>query len=618
MPLVGDAFARRHGGAIPAAPPPSLGRFGWGGERISVSRLDVGPELVGVPLTLVALEDGGYRVLGPDGAEILKGVVGALAQGEDTNIHTVIRELVARPGTEFRIERLRRDDVIDGVLAQLTVGEKGRKSGILEVALEGRDPGQVAAVVTALVDEYVRQDAAQRSGELKRTAELVQAQLGALRSKLEAAEEALASFKLHTGTIDLALETKAIVDRVAELQKQLSDVQAERETMSGRYTDRYPEMISLSSKASAIRSALGSLGARLRELPGSELRASRLTRDVTIAAEQYVATLNQIRALRVMQAGEVGTVRVMDPPVTARKPVTPKPAPIMVLALVLGMVLGVGAALVRGALASAGDDSQRIEDATGLPIFATIPHSETEARLHRDAKGGGRASLAAAAPDDVATESLRTLRTVLGFLLKARGNVVAISSPTPGAGKTFVAANLGQLLAAAGKRVLLVDADLRRGTLHRSFGMDPRPGLSEVLGGAVSLDAAIRPSGTAGLDLVACGGPAAHPAELLASPRLDEAAGALSKRYDVVLLDTAPTLAVTDAVLVGRCASLNLLVLRSGQHPVGEIAAALERFARSGVQVHGAIVNDARAAARYGRAYEHRAGAAEPPVSAVP
>jgi tyrosine-protein kinase Etk/Wzc len=176
--------------------------------------------------------------------------------------------------------------------------------------------------------------------------------------------------------------------------------------------------------------------------------------------------------------------------------------------------------------------------------------------------------------------------------------------------------NVGALLAAAGKRVLLVDADLRRGALHRSFGLEARPGFSELLAGDITPEQAARPTGVPGLDLIACGAAAAHPAELLASPRLDEVLAALSKRYDVVLLDTAPTLAVTDPVLTGRCASLNLLVLRSRQHPVAEIELALERFGRSGVQVHGAIVNDARAAVRYGgRAYGLRGGDAAPNVA---
>ncbi len=615
VPLLGDALERRHTGDAPAWAPPGLSRFGWGGERIAVSRLDVPPELVGEPLTLVALDGGRYRVLDPAGAELVTGEVGALAEGDETPIELVVSALVARPGTTFRLERLRKEDVVDALLADLTVAERGRKSGVLEVTLEGRDPARVAGTVAAIVTEYVHQNAARRVSEVARTVELVQAQLGALKAKLEGAEAALAGFKLQAGSVDLALETKAIVDRVAELQKQLSDTEAQREAMKDRYTDRYPEMSALPAKASAIRGALQALGARLRELPGTELRASRLTREVTVAAEQYVTTLNQIQALRVIQAGEVGTVRVMDPPVVARKPVAPKPVPALILALVLGTGLGVAAALVRGALADDGDDSQEIEDATGLPIFATVPHSDAEARLHRDAGGGARALLAATAPDDLATENLRTLRTVLAFLLKARGNVVAVSSPTPGAGKTFVAANLGHLLAAAGKRVLLVDADLRRGALHRSFALEARPGLSDVLGGGATVEQATRPTGTAGLDLIACGGPAAHPAELLASARLDEVLATLSKRYDVVLLDTAPTLAVTDAVLVGRCASLNLLVLRSRQHPVSEIALALERFGRSGVQVHGAIVNDAHAGGRYGRGYEHRAG--EAPADAL-
>jgi tyrosine-protein kinase Etk/Wzc len=179
-----------------------------------------------------------------------------------------------------------------------------------------------------------------------------------------------------------------------------------------------------------------------------------------------------------------------------------------------------------------------------------------------------------------------------------------VSSPTAAAGKTFVCANLAQLLAAAGKRVLLVDADLRRGALHRHFSVDPGPGLSRVISGAATLDAAIVSTKTSGLDLLPRGDIPDSPAELLASPRLEETLAGASRRYDVVIVDTPPSLAVTDPVLVGRCASVNLFVLRAREHPVSEIAAALERFARSGVEVQGAILNDVRPAdGRYARVY---------------
>jgi tyrosine-protein kinase Etk/Wzc len=273
----------------------------------------------------------------------------------------------------------------------------------------------------------------------------------------------------------------------------------------------------------------------------------------------------------------------------------------------LGLAVGVALAIARRTMHEGVEDAQVIEETLGLPVFANVPHSQEEARLSRRVPRG-RATLAAAAPDDPAAEHLRTLRTALGFILKARGNVVAITSPSSGVGKSFVAVNLAHLFAAAGKRVLLVDADLRRGELHRYFDGKTRPGLADAVAGRALVDACIQNTCTANLDFLACGHLPEHPAELLASPRLQEVLAAVAKRYDVVLLDTPPVLAVTDATLVARCADVNLLVLRSREHPLREIELALGRFAQGGLTVHGAILNGARAAVvgGYAHAYEHR------------
>jgi tyrosine-protein kinase Etk/Wzc len=398
------------------------------------------------------------------------------------------------------------------------------------------------------------------------------------------------------------------VERLAELDKAVADLEAERAQASKRYTSSHPDLVALERKIQAVRNERAALDDRVRTVPETEMGAARLVRNANVATDLYVLLSNQAQVLRVAKAGTIGTVRLVDAPVVGRRPVSPNVAAVLALALVLG--LGVGATLVitRRMFDDAASDPAEIETATGLPVFATIPHSVREAHLDRP-KGAARQPLALAAPGDPATENLRALRTALAFPLKARGNIVAVSSPSPGAGKTFVTANLGHLLAAAGKRVLLVDADLRRGTLHRFFSTELRPGLADLLADKVPIERAIQATGIENVELVARGDASSKPGELLTSPRLSEFLAQASKRYDVVVIDTPPILAVADALLVERCASVNLLVVRARQHRVQEIALALDQLARSGIAVHGGILNDARAPTGYARMYERLAGA---------
>jgi tyrosine-protein kinase Etk/Wzc len=266
------------------------------------------------------------------------------------------------------------------------------------------------------------------------------------------------------------------------------------------------------------------------------------------------------------------------------------------LGLLLGLGAGAAAALARRAWSEGADDPGEIEAATGLPVYATVPHSAGQDRLRRAARqlpGAPEPALAAASPGDIAVEHLRGLRTALHHALaETRSNVVAVSSPSTGAGKSFVCVNLSYLLAAAGWRVLLVDADLRKGRLHRHFSLDRQPGLSDVLCGFAQPQEAIRDTGAGRLDFLASGRLLPNPAELLGSQRFHQVLATASRSYDLVILDCPPALAVTDPVLVAGCAGVNLMVLQAGQHPMEEILAALQRFTRSGVKVRGLIVND--------------------------
>ena len=606
VPLLGDALARHHVGPAPAAPFAGLSRFGWGGERIAVDRLAVSDELLDEPLWLTAIEGGRYRLTDREGALLVVGKVGAPERSTAAGhrVEVSVAELVARPGTEFRLERRRRDTVIDELQNDLRVEEKVKKSGVVAVELDGRDPARIAAVVGALSAAYVAQNVERRTAEAAKTLEFLEAQLPLVKASLTAAEASLAAYRSRKSTVDLPVEAKATVDRVAELDKQVSQLEGERLQLAQKYGPQHPDLVALDRRLEAARRERAGFEPQVHAAPAMQMDASRLTREVNARAEIYISLLNKAQAVRVLKSGNLGNVRLVDAPVVAHKPFSPKPAPVLAVGALAGLVLGAALAIGRRAMRVAVEDPQLIEGALGLPIFASVPHSEQESRLERRARRG-RTALAAAAPDDLATENLRALRSALGFLLKARGNVVALSSPSSAAGKTFVAVNLAHLFAAAGKRVLLVDADLRRGALQRFFSDKTHPGLADVVSGRTLAAEAIQSTGTANLHFLAAGHLPEHPAELLASPRLQESLRDAATRYDVVVVDAPPVLAVTDPVLVARCADVNLLVLRAGGHPLGEIALSLERFAHSGVTVHGAIVNDVRPARGYG-AYQHR------------
>jgi tyrosine-protein kinase Etk/Wzc len=166
-----------------------------------------------------------------------------------------------------------------------------------------------------------------------------------------------------------------------------------------------------------------------------------------------------------------------------------------------------------------------------------------------------------------------------------------LTGPASGVGKSFLAVNLAVLLAASGKKVLLIDADMRRGKLERSFGLERANGLAELLAGTIGLEQAIRTTRTPFLSFMPAGKRPENPSELLMSPRLQQYLDGLGRVYDVVFIDTPPVLAVTDASIIGKLSGTNFLVMRSGAHNEMEISDAIRRLRSAGIPLHGAIMN---------------------------
>ena len=617
FPLVGAALARRYLGAEPAPARLGFERFAWGGERLRIARLEVPEVLLDERMELTALGDGGYALSAGGGQVVLEGRAGvpASAAAAGGSVEITVAELSARPQTRFLVTRRRRDDVVDLLQNALRAEEKGKKSGIVVMSLEGRDPARVAAVLDAISEAYLRTDVERRSAEAQKALVFLEAQLPALKGNLDAAERALRAFQSSRGTVSLTYETQSMVATSAEVERELSMLELERTEVRRRFTEAHPDVIAIARKIDKLRERRAAAEGRLRVLPATELEAARLERNVKVASDLYLPLLAKAQELRVVRSGIVGNASVVDPARRPHRPARPKVGLVLVLGVLLGLGGGAATVLARRTWAGAARDADEIEAATGLPVYAGIPHSPKQEEIERDARRAPELPLrllAALAPDDPAVEQLRGLRTMLHFALAdAPTRVVAVSSPAPGAGKSFVCMNLAHLLAGAAWKVLLVDADLRRGQLHRHFGLRGDPGLAELVAGRVKPEDAIRSTPFGNLWLLPAGRVPERPAELLHSTNFQLVLADASSRFDLVIVDSPPVLAVTDPVLVARNAALTLLVLRAGQVPIPDILRALRQFAQNDVQVKGTILNGLRAGRdRYGsgRHYEYKPG----------
>jgi tyrosine-protein kinase Etk/Wzc len=608
FPVIGDAIARRYVGREPAAAPFRLDRFAWGGERIRIERLNVSNDLVEQRLLLTAAGDGRFSVTAPDGSQLLAGSVTgpAATPSEDPGgrkVELVVSELVARPGTQFFLTRRNREHVIDELQARFTVQQKGRRTGIIVLALEDHDRLGVTATMNAIVSTYLRQNVERKSAEAAKTLEFIESQLPTVKENLDKAERALNSFRVNTGSVDSTAETRAMLERSRDYDRQISELELKRSELRQNFTENHPNLVAVANQLAQLKSERAALAGRMRSLPQAEVNSARLSREVQDATNLYIGLLNKAQELRVVRSGTIGDVRIIDMAHVPDRPASPRRVTTLALALLFGLSGGIAAAILRRSLVRCADTPEEAEAATGLPVYVTIPHSDTQADLSRNRGRHTGALLSSSDPSDIAIESMRSLRTSLQFALVESGNnIVAMTGPAPGVGKSFVALNLANVLAAAGRRVLLVDCDLRRGALHRQLGIDRSPGLSDAVSGQAELDKAVHRVGSTDLYLLPTGKIPPNPAELLSSHRFEVLLRQASTRFDLVIADTPPLLAVSDAMLVARFAGVNFLVLRAGMHTPREIALAVKQFALNGIKLHGNVLNDVRATAggRYG------------------
>lgn len=597
FPVFGQWLARQFKATsdTPVASPLfGLGAFAWGGEQLDVYSLDVPDSLLGKRLVLTAGAEGTYSLVDGTGTQLLQGKVGEMSSGNGVSIQ--VATLQARPGTEFRLARNRELTTALEYQDRLKVSEAGKDSGIIYLAIQDADPDQAKRVLNEVSRRYVRQNVERSSAEAAQRLEFLRSQLPLVRKELEKAEEALHDFQMRTKSVDVSLETKAVLDQSVAYDTQLSELRLKRTDLDRLYTRQHPASIALSNQIGQVEGLKAALQNKIKALPETQQELLRLTRDMQVSSQTYTLVLNKSQEQDIIRAGNIGNVRIIDnADVNVEEPVKPMRALIVAIAMLLGGLLAVAIIFLRQAFYRGVENPDVIEH-LGMPVYASLPMSRLQERLKKGRKSapGESKMLSVAAPTELAIEALRSLRTSLHFaMLESRNNILMITSPTPGVGKSFVCGNLAVIIAQTGKKVLLIDADMRKGYLHKSFGLSPAPahGLSDALANRVSNLEVVIATSVDNLDLIACGFAAPNPSELLMHDNFNKLLRELAPAYDLVIIDTPPIMAVTDASLVGRQAGTTLLVARFGQSSVKEIETSKRRLAQNGVLIKGAIFN---------------------------
>jgi tyrosine-protein kinase Etk/Wzc len=576
--------------------PEGFESYAWGGESLRVTQLIVPDKMHGEELTLEAAENNGFILRDPEGEVVVQGVVGEPIETPDYGI--TVAELNARPGTTFTVIKNRTYATTEDYQNRLNAGERGKQSGILNVTLEGTDPEKAVTVLEAVAQRYVDQNIARNAAEATQSLEFLSEQVPEVRKKLDAAQTALNEFQTGNRSVDISAETQSVLDRIVDLESQISEQNLKRTEMESRFTRQHPNFQALMNQINQLQAQKTELEKQIGTLPSTQQELLRLNRDVEVSSETYSMLLNKTQELDIIRAGTVGNVRIVDHAAAdIDEPIKPNKPLIVIVATLLGGILAVAFVYVREALKRGVENPEEIER-VGIPVYAAIPFSEKQgllekrlANFKRD-KSSASYLLSINDPADLATEAMRSLRTSLHFaMIEAKNNILMITGPSPAVGKSFVTSNLAAVIAQSGKKVLLIDADMRKGYLHKVMRCQGEKGLSDILSGRITLFDAIQKTQLNNLHVITHGQLPPNPSELLMHENFSRFVKEISSMYDLVIFDTPPILAVTDAALVGSQAGTTLMVTRYGLNGVKEIEFAKRRLEQNGLLVKGVIFN---------------------------
>ncbi|MCJ3691748.1 polysaccharide biosynthesis tyrosine autokinase [Klebsiella pneumoniae] len=560
---------------------------------------------------LLTVKDSNHYIISNDDFEI-EGKVGELL--DEKGISLKVDAIDAIPNTQFIITYVSRLKAITDLQEKLAVNDQGKDTGILTISMTGDNPQLIEKIVDSISENYLAQNIARQAAQDAKSLDFLSKQLPQVRSDLDQAEDKLNQYRRQSDSVDLSLEAKSVLDQIVNVDNQLNELTFRESEISQLYTKEHPTYKALMEKRKTLQDEKLKLNKRVSAMPETQQEILRLSRDVESGRAVYMQLLNRQQELNIAKSSAIGNVRIIDNAVTQPKPVKPKKIIIVLIGIFLGIVVSAGIVLLKVLLRRGIETPEQLEE-LGINVYASIPVAEAFARKKVNDKGWGNRNseqsqsfLAIENPADLAIEAIRGLRTSLHFaMMEARNNVLMISGASPNAGKTFVSSNLAAIIAQTGKKVIFIDTDMRKAYTHKLFNVKNDKGLSDILSGKSDINGAVRTIEQANFDYISRGAVPPNPAELLMHRRFGELLNWASERYDIVVLDTPPILAVTDAAIIGNYAGTTLLVARFELNTAKEIDISVKRFEQTGVNVKGCILNGVvkKASSYYGYGYNH-------------
>ncbi|AFH94037.1 polysaccharide biosynthesis tyrosine autokinase [Providencia stuartii] len=557
----------------------------WGDKAsVLISLYSLPEHLIGEPAILTYLGENRYALHIDN--QTVEGKVGELLKQDEISL--LVSSINAEAGQEFTLSKDARYSTIENLRNTLTIAEVGKGTGIINLAIKGTDKAENVQILNSIIQNYVDQNTERKKEVTNNTLLFLDEYLPKVKTKLDNYENQLNAFRKKNESIDLSLEAKSALDSALQVEEKLNELTFKEVEIQQLYTRNHPAYQSLLDKRQQLLREKEKISKNIQKLPNTQQQIVRLTRDVESEQAIYNQLVAKQQELSVLNSGITADVRIIDSAESQPNAVAPKKSLILVLATILGFIVGCAYVIAREFFNNKIKGTEDI-DALGVNVYATIPFSNYEKKL---IAAGNKRPLALENPADTAVEAIRSLRTSVYFSVMNQGNnLVMISSASPGVGKSFVTSNMAVVLANAGKKVLLIDTDLRKGRIHKAFGLSNKTGLSEYLAQQDITQPTIHHGVIENLDVICRGKNVTHSSELLMGERFKHLLDTVKGQYDIVVIDTAPILAITDSAIIGKYVGTSLLIAYYGVNTVKDIELSLKRFKQNDIEITGVILN---------------------------
>ncbi|EML2485811.1 polysaccharide biosynthesis tyrosine autokinase [Providencia hangzhouensis] len=557
----------------------------WGDKAsVAISLYSLPEHLIGEPAILTYLGENRYTLHIDN--QTVEGKVGELLKQDEISL--LVSSINAEVGQEFTLVKNARYSTIENLLNTLTIAEVGKGTGIINMAIKSADKTENVQILNSIIQNYVDQNTERKKEVTNNTLLFLDEYLPKIKTKLDNYENQLNTFRKKNESIDLSLEAKSALDSALQVEEKLNELTFKEVEIQQLYTRNHPAYQSLLDKRQQLLREKEKISKAIQKLPNTQQQIVRLTRDVESEQAIYNQLVAKQQELSVLNSGITADVRIIDSAESQPNAVAPKKALILVLAAILGFIVGCAYVIAREFFNNKIKGTEDI-DALGVNVYATIPFSNYEKKL---IAAGNKRPLALENPADTAVEAIRSLRTSVYFSVMNQGNnLVMVTSASPGVGKSFITYNMAVVLATAGKKVLLIDTDLRKGRIHKAFGLSNKLGLSDYLSQSDTSQPNIHNSVIENLDVICRGKNVTHSSELLMSERFKRLLDTVKGQYDIVVIDTAPILAITDSAIIGKYVGTSLLIAYYGVNTVKDIELSLKRFKQNDIEITGVVLN---------------------------